>query len=84
MPCQRPAELLRTVILSSSAAGYPAAMARSPTETIRFLTLDEFARLLAVMRGHPRDRALFGLVVTSVPKLTLRKVSYFKALCHAF
>jgi hypothetical protein len=25
-----------------------------------------------------------GLVVTSVPKVTLRKVSYFKALCHAF
>jgi len=34
-------------------------MARSPTETIRFLTLDEFARLLAVMRGHPRDRHVF-------------------------
>lgn len=34
-------------------------MARSPTETIRFLTLEELARLLAVVRSNPRDRALF-------------------------
>jgi integrase len=34
-------------------------MARSPTETIRFLTLEELARLFAAMRASPRDRALF-------------------------
>jgi hypothetical protein len=30
------------------------------------------------------NRSLVGLVVTSVPKVTLRKANYFKALCHAF
>ncbi len=34
-------------------------MARSPTETIRFLTLEELARLFAAVRASPRDRALF-------------------------
>jgi integrase len=34
-------------------------MVRSPTETIRFLTLVELARLFAVVRASPRDRALF-------------------------
>ena len=34
-------------------------MARSPTETIRFLTLEELARLFAAVRANPRDRALF-------------------------
>jgi integrase len=34
-------------------------MARSPTETIRFLSLEELARLFAVARASPRDRALF-------------------------
>ena len=34
-------------------------MARSPTETIRFLTLEELARLFAVVRASPRNRALF-------------------------
>jgi integrase len=32
---------------------------RSPTDTIRFLTLDELGRLLAATRGSVRDRALF-------------------------
>jgi hypothetical protein len=36
-------------------------MPRSPTETIRFLTLDELGRLFAVTRASPRDRALFLL-----------------------
>jgi hypothetical protein len=34
-------------------------MARSPTDTIRFLTLGELARLFAVVRASPRNRALF-------------------------
>ena len=34
-------------------------MARSPTDTIRFLTLEELARLFAVVRASPRNRALF-------------------------
>jgi type 1 fimbriae regulatory protein FimB len=34
-------------------------MARSPTDTIRFLTLEELARLFAVVRPSPRNRALF-------------------------
>lgn len=38
---------------------YPAAMTRSPTDTIRFLTLEELARLFAAVRASPRDRALF-------------------------
>ena len=36
-------------------------MPRSPTDTIRFLTLDELGRLLAATRGSVRDRALFLL-----------------------
>jgi type 1 fimbriae regulatory protein FimB len=36
-------------------------MPRSPTETIRFLTLEELARLFATTRANPRDRALFLL-----------------------
>jgi transposase len=36
-------------------------MPRSPTETIRFLTLEELARLFAAARANPRDRALFLL-----------------------
>ena len=60
-------------------------MARSPTETIRFLTLGELARLLAVMRGHPRDRALFliayrhGLRASEVGLLRLEDLD-FRAL----
>jgi site-specific recombinase XerD len=38
---------------------YSARMARSPTDTIRFLTLEELARLFAVVRVSPRNRALF-------------------------
>jgi len=34
-------------------------MRRSPTETIRFLTLDETARLFRAIGPHRRDRALF-------------------------
>ncbi len=34
-------------------------MARSLTDTIRFLTLEELARLLAVVGASPRNRALF-------------------------
>jgi hypothetical protein len=34
-------------------------MARSPTDTIRFLTLEELARLFAVVRASPRNHALF-------------------------
>jgi type 1 fimbriae regulatory protein FimB len=56
---RRPTELPSTVISGSTTAAYPAAMARSPTETIRFLTLEELARLFAVARASPRDRALF-------------------------
>jgi site-specific recombinase XerD len=59
MARRRPAELPRTVILGSATAAYPPAMARSPTETIRFLTLEELARLFAAVRASPRDRALF-------------------------
>ena len=33
----------------------------SPTDTIRFLTLDELGRLLAATRASVRDRALFLL-----------------------
>ena len=36
-------------------------MPRSPTDTIRFLTLEELARLFAVTRASARDRALFLL-----------------------
>ena len=36
-------------------------MPRSPTDTIRFLTLDELGRLLAATRASVRDRALFLL-----------------------
>jgi site-specific recombinase XerD len=36
-------------------------MPRSPTETIRFLTLDELGRLFAATRASARDRALFLL-----------------------
>jgi site-specific recombinase XerD len=36
-------------------------MPRSPTETIRFLTLEELARLFAATRTSTRDRALFLL-----------------------
>jgi type 1 fimbriae regulatory protein FimB/type 1 fimbriae regulatory protein FimE len=34
-------------------------MPRSPSETIRFLTLDELGRLLAAARARARNRALF-------------------------
>ncbi len=34
-------------------------MRRSPTETIRFLTLDEIVRLFRAVGAHRRDRALF-------------------------
>ena len=34
-------------------------MRRLPTETIRFLTLDETASLFRVIGPHRRDRALF-------------------------
>jgi hypothetical protein len=34
-------------------------MARSSTDTIRFLTLEDLARLFAVVRASPRNRALF-------------------------
>jgi integrase len=34
-------------------------MPRSPSETIRFLTLDETARLFRAIGPHRRDRALF-------------------------
>jgi len=34
-------------------------MARSPTDTIKFLTPDEIGRLLAAARANVRDRALF-------------------------
>jgi integrase len=36
-------------------------MPRSPTETIRFLTLEELARLFTATRANSRDRALFRL-----------------------
>ena len=34
-------------------------MARSPTDTIKFLTFDELGRLFAATRTSARDRALF-------------------------
>jgi integrase len=34
-------------------------MRRAPTDTIRFLTLDETARLFRAIGAHRRDRALF-------------------------
>jgi hypothetical protein len=34
-------------------------MTRSPTDTIKFLTLEEIARLFAAARVNPRDRVLF-------------------------
>lgn len=34
-------------------------MARSPTDTINFLTLEELARLFSATRANRRDRALF-------------------------
>lgn len=34
-------------------------MARSPTDTIKFLTLDELGRLFSATRANTRDRALF-------------------------
>ena len=77
--------MLETIILSSSAAGYAAAMARSPTETIRFLTLDELARLFAVARRNLRDRALFliayrhGLRASEVGLLRIEDLD-FRAL----
>ena len=37
-------------------------MPRSPSETIRFLTLDETARLFRAIGPHRRDRALFLLI----------------------
>jgi integrase len=55
----RPVELLKTVISGSSAHAYVEAMTRSPTDTIKFLTLEEIARLFAAARANPRDRALF-------------------------
>ena len=36
-------------------------MPRSPTDTIRFLTLEELARLFTATRANARDRALFLL-----------------------
>jgi hypothetical protein len=41
-------------------------MARLPTDTIRFLTLEELARLFAVVRASPRNRALFGVNPTLI------------------
>jgi integrase len=59
MPSRRLVELLRTVVLGSGLGVYSAGMARAPTDTIRFLTLEELARLFAAVRASPRDRALF-------------------------
>ena len=36
-------------------------MPRSPTDTIRFLTLEELARLFTATHANARDRALFLL-----------------------
>ena len=52
----------RSYFLAVTAADYLAAMARSPTETIRFLTVEEVVRLFAIARASPRDRALFLIV----------------------
>ncbi|MGH7029121.1 MAG: tyrosine-type recombinase/integrase [Stellaceae bacterium] len=52
---------------------------------MRFLTLDELARLLAVMRGNPRDPALFliayrhGLRASEVGLLRIEDLD-FRAL----
>ena len=59
MPRRWPAELPRTVILGSGMEVYSAGIDRSPADTIRFLTLEELARLFAAVRTSPRDRALF-------------------------
>jgi integrase len=53
-------------------------MRRLPTEIIRFLTLDETARLFRAIGPHRRDRALFlvayghGLRVEDIDLKTLR------------
>lgn len=36
-------------------------MARSPTDTIKFLSLDELGRLFAATRASTHDRALFPI-----------------------
>src|SRR3954471_14754725 len=60
-------------------------MARSPTDTIKFLTLEEIARLFAAARANPRDRALFliayrhGLRASEVGLLRVDDVD-FRAL----
>src|SRR3954470_5733623 len=60
-------------------------MARSPTDTIKFLTLEEIARLFAATRVNPRDRALFliayrhGLRASEVGLLRVDDVD-FRAL----
>ena len=60
-------------------------MRRSPTETIRFLTLDETIRLFRAIGTHRRDRALFlvayrhGLRASEVGLLRVEDLD-FKAL----
>ena len=60
-------------------------MARAPTDTIRFLTLEELARLFAAVRASPRDRVLFliayrhGLRASEIGLLRLEDLD-FRAL----
>jgi integrase/recombinase XerD len=60
-------------------------MTRSPTDTIKFLTLEEIARLFAAARVNPRDRVLFliayrhGLRASEVGLLRVDDVD-FRAL----
>jgi integrase len=52
-------EIAQTVIWGASEPTCPAAMPRSPTGTIRFLTLEELTQLFAAAGASLRDRALF-------------------------
>jgi site-specific recombinase XerD len=60
-------------------------MAHSPTDTIKFLTLDELARLFIATRANARDRALFlvayrhGLRASEVGLLRIDDID-FRAL----
>jgi len=51
----RPVELLKTIISGSSAHAYAEAMTRSPTDTIKFLTLEVLHRVLARPHWGPGD-----------------------------
>ena len=59
MPCRRPAESLRTVISSSGSGGLFCRDGPLAHRHDQVSDLEEFARLFAVVRASPRNRALF-------------------------